>query len=127
MTTDPFEFLWCYEPEDDDDEEHCNCLLLGTPEIVTPLHIEITNIIPDKTIRINAIEDATEANADTYHFKLAFRFYSIYYAKLSVRCQNNKALFLKLFIFLKPKPQRFKTFNRLLIPSTTALVVLCSK
>ena len=69
----PFDFLWCYEPEDDDDEEHCGCLLLGTPETVTPLHIDLTNIIPGKTISISSINGATEANANTYHFKLAFQ------------------------------------------------------
>ncbi|MGK7882608.1 MAG: hypothetical protein AB4060_21270 [Crocosphaera sp.] len=41
------------------------------------------------------------------------RFSSTYYAKLSAKCQNNKALFLKLLKFLKPKPQRSMTLNTL--------------
>lgn len=68
----PFDFLWCYEPEDDDEEEYCGCLLLGTPETVSPLHIDITNIIPDKTITIHPIAGITEADGNNYHFKFAF-------------------------------------------------------
>lgn len=68
----PFDFLWCYEPEDDDEAEHCDALLLGTPETVTPLHIDISNILSDKTIRLHAIEGVTAANANHYHFKLSF-------------------------------------------------------
>lgn len=54
------------------------------------------------------------------------RFFGTCYAKLSLKCQNNKALILKLSKFLNPNPQRFNTFNRLLIPSTTAFVVFFS-
>ncbi|WP_107666588.1 hypothetical protein [Cyanothece sp. BG0011] len=68
----PFNFLWCYEPEDDEEAEDCGCLLLGTPETVTPLHIDISNNLADKTITFNSIEGVTEADTTNYHFKLAF-------------------------------------------------------
>jgi filamentous hemagglutinin family protein len=59
-------------------------------------------------------------------FQEAQGFFGTCYAKLSLKCQNNKALILKLSKFLNPNPQRFNTFNRLLIPSTTAFVVFFS-
>ncbi len=68
----PFRFRWCYEPEDEDEDELCNVLLLGTTEAVTPLHIDITNNLTDKTISINPLDGITEANSTNYHFKLAF-------------------------------------------------------
>ena len=68
----PFNFLWCYEPEDEGDPELCGKLLLGTPETVTPLHIDIANILEDKTITLNPIDGATEATPENYHFQLTF-------------------------------------------------------
>ena len=68
----PFEFLWCYEPEDEDEEEYCQCLLLGTPETVTPLHIGIKNILPEETITIAPIPDVSTASNKNYHFRLKF-------------------------------------------------------
>ncbi|MDE5068171.1 MAG: tail fiber protein [Trichodesmium sp. St4_bin8_1] len=69
----PFEFFWCYEPEDEDEEEYCQCLLLGTPETVTPLHIGLRNTLSDKVITIASIPEVTIASAEHYHFKLTFQ------------------------------------------------------
>ena len=59
--------------------------------------------------------------------QLELWFSRTYYAKLSTKCQNNKALFSKLAKLVNPKAQRFITFNLLLIPSTIPWVVPCSK
>ncbi len=66
----PFRFRWCYE--DEEEGEICRVLLLGTPDTVTPLHIDITNKLIDKTITIYPLDGITEANSTNYHFKLAF-------------------------------------------------------
>ena len=108
----------------------------GNIEIVTTIGITNGNGFVGvlNAIKISIKENRTARNYPIYNTTktIAFApdtkwFFGTYYAKLLSRCQNNKALFLKLSKFLNPNPQRFKTFNRLLIPSTTALVVFCSK
>lgn len=71
MTEMPFGFTWCYE-ETDDEGEQCLVLILGDPEDVPPLDIDISNILPDQTITISPIDGVNQADANNYHFKLAF-------------------------------------------------------
>ena len=71
MTEMPFGVTWCYEETDDEDEQ-CQVLIIEEPEEVPPLHINISNKLPDKTITINSVDGVNQADADNYHFKLAF-------------------------------------------------------
>ena len=71
MAEMPFGFTWCYEETEDDDEQ-CLVLVIGEPEDVPPLDIDISNILSDKTIAIKPIDGVSQPDADNYHFKLAF-------------------------------------------------------
>ena len=67
-----FDFTWQYQPDEEGDQPPANALEIGDPDEVTPLDINIQNILPDKEITLNPIAGATEASATNYHFKLAF-------------------------------------------------------
>lgn len=71
MSEMPFEFTWCYEETEDDDQQ-CEVLVIGEPEDVPPLDIEISNILSDKTIAIRPMGGVSQPDGDNYHFKLAF-------------------------------------------------------
>ena len=71
MSEMPFGFTWCYEETEDEDEQ-CLVLIIGDPEEVPPLDIDISNILSDKAIAIRPIDGVTQPDADHYHFKLAF-------------------------------------------------------
>ncbi|MBD2186373.1 hypothetical protein [Aerosakkonema funiforme] len=68
----PFEFRWCYE--DEQEGELNGVLQMGNPDEVSPLRLEIENILTEdqKDIIIYPIPNATEANSDNYHFQLVF-------------------------------------------------------
>ncbi|MFB2918632.1 hypothetical protein [Aerosakkonema funiforme] len=68
----PFEFRWYYE--DEEEGELNGVLQIGNSDEVSPLRIEIKNILTEdeKDIVIYPISGATEANSDNYHFQLAF-------------------------------------------------------
>ena len=46
MSEMPFGFTWCYEETEDEDEQ-CLVLIIGDPEEVPPLDINISNILSD--------------------------------------------------------------------------------
>ena len=71
MSEMPFGFTWCYE-ETEDDNEQCLVLVIGEPEDVPPLDIDISNILSDKTIAIKPMDGVDQPDANNYHFKLAF-------------------------------------------------------
>ncbi|NEO20841.1 MULTISPECIES: tail fiber protein [unclassified Moorena] len=71
MSEMPFGFTWCYQETEDDDQQ-CLVLVIGEPEDVPPLDIEISNILSDKTIAIRPMGGVSQADGDNYHFKLAF-------------------------------------------------------
>ncbi|NEP11798.1 MAG: hypothetical protein F6K14_16620 [Symploca sp. SIO2C1] len=68
----PFGISWCYQSVADGEDEICNSVLIGTPEEVPLLELEITNILSDKTITIVPSEDVTQADTNNYHFRLKF-------------------------------------------------------
>ncbi|NEQ85638.1 MAG: tail fiber protein [Moorea sp. SIO2I5] len=71
MSEMPFGFTWCYQETEDDDQQ-CLVLVIGEPEDVPPLDIEISNILSDKTIAIHPMDGVSQPDGDNYHFKLAF-------------------------------------------------------
>jgi microcystin-dependent protein len=68
----PFEFTWCYEPDDDGDGGGCEILQYGNPDDVTPVKLNIINKLDNKNITIHNIPNVNEADEDHYHFKLRF-------------------------------------------------------
>ncbi len=71
MSEMPFGFTWCYQETEDEDEQ-CDVLVIGEPENVPPLDIDISNILSDKTIAIRPMGGVSQPDGDNYHFKLAF-------------------------------------------------------
>ena len=67
-----FDFTWQYQPDEEGDQPPANALEIGDPDEVTPLDINIQNILPDKEITLNPIAGVTTASTTNYHFKLAF-------------------------------------------------------
>ena len=66
MTEIPFGFTWCY------DDGQCQVLILGEPEDVPSLDIDISNILTDNNILISPIDGVYQADQSNYHFKLTF-------------------------------------------------------
>ncbi|NEP10586.1 MAG: hypothetical protein F6K14_10280 [Symploca sp. SIO2C1] len=71
MSENPFGFTWCYQETEDDDQQ-CKVLVIGEPEDVPPLDIDISNILSDKNIAIRPMDGVSQPDANNYHFKLAF-------------------------------------------------------
>jgi len=67
-----FDFTWQYQPDEEGDQPPANALEIGDPDDVSPLDINIQNILSDKQITLNPIAGVTQASATNYHFKLAF-------------------------------------------------------
>lgn len=76
----PFLFQWCCEAVDggddlcglSDSDELNGYIQWETSDIIKPTHINISNLLDEKTITINPIAVASQADKDNYHFKLVF-------------------------------------------------------